>query len=219
LTNHDLAGQAAANASTCFGRLGEYTNQIEWSSRALDNLHGSMVGGHVVQAVRNKAMGLAMLGRDSESNDAIHSVEAIAMQHGGWIEQAFYLYCADVHMLMNKAAEAFKWGRRGSDGSNRNLTFDALAGPYSRWVAIDAFRGPASEQHAVAMEGLVSRLDEFDALDQIEIIISNAIVARARGQRVDGSGSGLRQRMEAMPAAVSIQLQRLYPLPLSGLLT
>jgi hypothetical protein len=119
-------------------------------------------------------------------------------------------------MLMGKPAEALKWGQLGIGSKFDGLTFDALAGPYSRWLSVDAFRGPVTTRHTHAMAQLLERLNEFDALDQIELVIGNRILGRARGNVTEAPGPGLPERLAAMPSAVWAQLQRVYPVPISG---
>jgi hypothetical protein len=211
---NDLAlATAVGNLSLCFGRLGNYQAQIEWSEKGMQHLGKQFTGYRDIQLGFARAFGNAMLGRASAALSAVGEVEArIPNPLPDWLRQAWHLYRADVFQLLGKKREALSEAEEAlAVGTPLR---DTLAGPFARWIALHAIAVGSVAGAKKQLNQLCTDLDNYDALDRAEILAarywldrqaSNSVtLARLRAQH-----QRLADQLSALPTAVVQQLARL----------
>jgi hypothetical protein len=85
--------------------------------------------------------------------------------------------------------------------SNRLLS-TAFAGPYARWVAL-THQGSADLTHPRSLlGGLVDNLEQYDAIDQVEILAAMRLLQSWENIADPMIGNQLSARLLALPQAV-----------------
>jgi hypothetical protein len=160
-----------------------------------------------------RAHGYAMLGQYDAAVDAINTHEIrIPSTIVAWQRQAWMLFKADVYQLARRNQQAIVIGRRAVRGEYSELLAASTAGPFARWLALTA----SSDERASTLEqleDLASRLLDFDAIDQVEILCALSLLRGqqqgAKRDRLHVSRRSLSERLIDFPPAVSAQLQLL----------
>jgi DNA-binding SARP family transcriptional activator len=193
---------AAANTALAHTRLGHYNAAVQWSEQALAYRSETQPSAAQAHLLAN-----AMLGRSDAVEESIdRHTPHFRKFHPEGIRQAWDLYCADAYLMLNKRQEAEDIARRTTSIDHRNLLLDSCAGPYARWIAK---LHPNDEATLQQLRQLTERLTEFDALDQLEILIAIIQVERRlkiiHGERITEASL----RIKKFPIGVIDQLQRL----------
>jgi tetratricopeptide (TPR) repeat protein len=202
--NEPQQAAAAANLEVCCLRLGEYREQLEWSSLA--NARDPFSGYQVIQAAYYYSFALAMLGRVTEALQVLDLRHAAIHEASpAWLVQAWRLHRADILYLCDNRAEALALGRTAV-GQPPTLYSTSFAGPFARWLALVSSRDEATLESRAVLEELLSRRDELDMLDRAEVVCG-CLMVEERG-RLDLE-SMLKSYLVGLPYAVTTQLQRL----------
>jgi hypothetical protein len=208
---------AAANQSLCYGRLGKYNLQLEWADVARRLIRDRFVGYRNVQIATNLGLGFALTSQTSEAQRAIEALDQ-GMPNGipSWLQQGWQLNKADILMLCGKPTQAFTEATKGISGPNSKLHSNAYAGPFARWIAVLSGTRPISDAKE-RIEALFEAIDNYDALDRVEIAAARLLVLRSGG-RVKATMNRDRQRLRELclklPPAALAQLS-LLGLPLA----
>jgi DNA-binding SARP family transcriptional activator len=208
-----IEASMAGNIALSYGRIGEYNLQLEWAMRA-PNAWGADFGGFVeVQIAYSKGMSHGMRGRTQEVQDTIRQVEG-RMQGSlpRWIEQAWHLWKADLLMLIGQRTEALGIGRLGVTGFGGQPLSNSFIGAFDRWLATTS---QAGQERAVArrlIETHLSKLPEFDHVDQVEILGAAWRASEGGAERIHAEGALLACLRQAAPGVASL-LARLEFIP------
>jgi DNA-binding SARP family transcriptional activator len=174
---------AAANQSLCYGRLGAYDLQIQWAASAQQLIGDRFVGYRNVQIATNLGFGYALSARMTEALSAIDFLEhRLPSSTLDWIQQGWQLNKADVLLLCGKGAAAHKEATRGLTGAFQDLQSNAYAGPFARWLA--TLGATQQIDNALArVESLFRQLENYDAIDQVEISAARLMLLRRTSRR------------------------------------
>jgi hypothetical protein len=213
LGNESLMCATAGNASLCCARLGLHQDQVMWGEKAVRRMFSSYTGFRELMCCYYLAHGYAMLGRLDEAVDAINAHEVrLPSTIVAWQKQAWVLFKADIYQLARRSRQAIEIGRGGVSGDFAELLAASTAGSYSRWLALTAL--PQERESRIArLQALSKRLDEFDALDQVEVLCALSLL-KYRHRELGSAGlllprRSLAERLINFPPAVSTQLQLL----------
>jgi DNA-binding SARP family transcriptional activator/tetratricopeptide (TPR) repeat protein len=161
---------AAMNLALCLARLGKHTEQIEWCRKGILTTGGRFIGYHSLQLHAFLAHGLALCGRPDEAVDAISRVETcLPKRISSWLRQYWQLGKADVLALAGRSGAARNEALIGLSGEHHVLHASSHAGAFARWLALTATSASAVEAMS-RIEPLFTRVESFDALDQVEIL-------------------------------------------------
>jgi tetratricopeptide (TPR) repeat protein len=206
--NEASQASLAAQIALCCGRLGAYSDQLEWSRKAHSEQGHFATAYNRLQATYYEAFALAMKGDFREAVDRMTSLDEDSRSFANqWLIQAWRLAKADILYLCGHTAAGLALAKEGTHFPEPVLHAASFAGAYARWLALivqsDSRRGPACEQ----IERLYASIERYDAIDQVEIRCARA---KSKGEAVVlGGFSRLPARVEQLPSPVIDQLRRL----------
>lgn len=211
---NDLASAtAAANVALCHGRLGNYEEQVRWGTYGEQILGPVFTGYRDIRLGFARAFGSAMQRQVQPALDAIaHTDARLPESIPSWMKQAWQLSTADVLQLVGRHREALEKASEAlADGV---LHHHALAGPFTRWVSLSAVASGNPKQACERLQGFRAKLEEFDVIDQAEILAADCWVEiHRRGTkhpaRIRADQCRLSEKLGMLPAAVTTQLVRL----------
>jgi tetratricopeptide (TPR) repeat protein len=205
----------AAQLALCCLRLGEYNEQLEWSRRAAAIGH-PFSRYQELQAAYYQSFALAMRGDVGGSLQTFATLDSrFPPESPLWLIQAWKLLKADILCLCGQHAAALLQARETLALPHPVLHAPSFAGVFARWLALVSERDGTLETIRSILEDLGQKLDDFDAIDRVEItcarlIASSSVVAVARLQ------SELAGQLVELSPAVVTQLDRLGALRVSN---
>jgi tetratricopeptide (TPR) repeat protein len=204
------AGQTniAAQIALCCGRLGDYGEQIAWSRRASLTQTSSVIGYNQLQLAYYEAFALAMKGDLKPAIDRIGALdECFSSFSTPWLVQAWKLAKADIYYLSGHQAVGLALAKEGTHYPRPILHATGFAGAFARWLALierSERRGIVGEH----VERLEARLDQYDALDQVEILLAH-LACKPSQVASPTDVSQLLGKTQELPESVFHQLRRL----------
>jgi tetratricopeptide (TPR) repeat protein len=207
LGNDSLMWSAAGNNALCFYRLGLHNEQFKWLERALQ-AKPSEFGGLVDMQVANQlALAHLYAGRKDLGQAAMDAVDLnLSTAVSPWMLQAWSFYKADFLWLSGRPAEAVSVASSELKKSAMRLLSNAFAGPFARWIALTTPRLLDARKAGAQLEGMVCRLDEYDAIDQAEILAAQRVVLSQRGTVDKSLETRLAERLVVLPEATRAQI-------------
>jgi tetratricopeptide (TPR) repeat protein len=208
--NDTIYLQAAANLSLCFERLGEYETAISWANLALGQAEDGYGLPWCLQASQSSLLSYAMLGRSNEAEQTIRQYcDRLARAPTPAVRQAWALYSADALRMLERPNEAMTEGHRAITDENGRLHSDFCVGPYARWVALIGVLQREVTQTHDKLDSLIHRLDDFDNLDQAEILNAKNWLCSRSSMISSHLVEDMFRRLETLPPAVTHQLRRI----------
>jgi DNA-binding SARP family transcriptional activator/tetratricopeptide (TPR) repeat protein len=209
LGNFHLACQSAANAALCFGRIGDYLKQVSWSSRACTHAEYSTEHSRILAPLTG-AFGYAMQGLEQEAIAALQlGRPGQANLSARFLDQTYHLMVADIYQLLRKEREALREGEEATTGEGLVLHTDAVAGQFARWLAIVGANHPEQGKFEKRLQELLVGIDALDAIDQVEVLAAAVYLKKHAGQNWKHYYDEMSARLSALPAPITIQLERL----------
>jgi len=86
------------------------------------------------------------------------------------------------------------------------LEANAFAGSFARWLAMTCVNGGAALRAGEILNELEENLEQFDEMDQLEILCANA---RLRHEARMGHSSRIEEKLKNLPACTSNQMRTL----------
>jgi tetratricopeptide (TPR) repeat protein len=212
LGNDRQAANIMGNIALCCGRLGRYSEQLEWAFKApLPN--GPDFAGFVeMQVAYSQAFAYAMRERADLAFNVMSNLEArLVGPIPAWMLQAWSLWKADLLLLCKQRADAALTAHASMQEHSHVLHSTSFAGPFARWLSILEKDGNEPEAHSAILRKMAARINDYDALDQVEILC-----ALRSMQPIAMQGSiqeQLMDRLQHLPAAIRSQLINLGMLP------
>jgi tetratricopeptide (TPR) repeat protein len=205
LGNEALCAVACGNLAVCFGRLGAPRDQLNWAQRALSH-QGNRFEGHTeLQAALWAALAHAALDDRSAAIDTMARVDArIPDAAPESIRSVWTLMKADILWALGRDAMARATALQGI-ASEPPPHFE---GRHARWLAAVATTRDQLTRAQFQVDALRSRLSEFDAVDQAEILIAEQMIRRALGRDMDDHQPELINALVKLPPPVGAELAR-----------
>jgi tetratricopeptide (TPR) repeat protein len=203
------AASTASNLAVCYLRIGNLPNQIEWAEACLriSGSHAIHLNGRM-HAVYCRGLGVAMSSPARAVRDFLQRSEAlIGPTAPPWMPELWHLFKADVLATAGAQAEAASTARGVFDYSQLKPAAGHYLGTYCRWCALAAQDRVAREQALTFLKGTAIRLEQYDALDQAEILLALALVGEESiaNQSVQ---SLLQLRLTHLPEGVAHHFER-----------
>jgi len=194
----------AANLELCCLRLGEYKEQLEWSKLA--RARNPFSSYQFIQAAYYQSFALAMLSRPAEALQAFDlCYSQIHDASPPWLVQAWGLHRADILYLCGCHTDACAQAR-DAVGQARTLYSTSFAGAFARWLALVSRQDETVSESCTLLDELLSRKEEFDALDRAEVVCGRLLLEKQSRPDLDDL---LKSYLIDLPFAVTSQLQRL----------
>lgn len=214
LGNDTQIAAIVGNLAICYGRLGDYGEQLRLSASA-PRPWGSEFGGFVeVQLTYCQALALVMLGRPDEAIQAMTRLDRrLQGMFPLWMTQAWLLWKADLLRCAGKEAEACLIAAKAVHGFEFKLQSPGFAGPFARWLGYFGQLESDRPRALTSIHALLGQLGTYDALDEVEILCA-ALSLDATGDVQTGVVRlAVSERLKALPAEVASHLRRLRSLP------
>jgi DNA-binding SARP family transcriptional activator/tetratricopeptide (TPR) repeat protein len=201
---------SAANLALCCLRLGEYSEQLEWSKKASGTGFSRY---QKLQVAYHQAFALALRGEVGEALLVVEGVDAaIPVESAPWLWQAWRLHRADILWLCGQHAEAMTRAHEAIDSPNPTLHASSFAGPFARWLALTSQENRTTADAARILEEFSRNLKEFHAIDRAEITCARLLVCESAVVATDLKSILIRQ-LTALPPATATHLRKLGALP------
>jgi len=176
LGNEALAQEVAANLALFLGRLGRSQDQLECAQK-YSRASGTELFSFVeIQLTYSAAVALGRLGRPAEALRTLTDFDPRLGTHlPGWILQPWLLWKADALMISGFREEAIQVASRAIRGYELRLEASAFAGCFARWLVL-VCRPDETTQSRYILRQLSRDIEEYDRIDQLEILCANAKV-------------------------------------------
>jgi tetratricopeptide (TPR) repeat protein len=203
------------NLAVCYGRLGDYEEQLKFSSVA-PRPWGAEFGGLVeLQIAYSQALSLVVLGRLDEASGVIESLDGrVRGSLPAWLRQTWFLWKADLLQCAGQRMEALKTAEQGFAQTGIELHSPGLAGPFARWLAQLGKTGTIKVAAENALKSLLLSLRTLDALDQVEVMCAARSLGLCNATAEDLSERAIEDRLYQLPLEVVNHLTRVGSLPL-----
>ena len=212
LGNDRQAANIIGNIALCCGRLGRYSEQLEWASK-VPLASGPDFGGFVeIQVAYSQAFAYAMRERvDLVLKTSCDLDSRLVGPIPAWMRQAWSLWKADLLLLCKQRSEAIATAHAALREDSFVLHTPGFAGPFARWISIIDESSEGSKPNSEILSDMAARLSEYDALDQVDILCAvrmlQPVAMRGAVQ------SELRAKLDFLPPAIESQLISLGMLP------
>jgi tetratricopeptide (TPR) repeat protein len=205
--NDHTCARAAANLTLCFSRLGEYSEAVAWSRRAIEKDPLCRTDS-MSFCLFHASIAYAMLGKTDDSLRLLTSLDLLAQTAKSQeIKQNAYLFLADGYLTLGKKHEAYQRARVATTGPLEELIGFNYVGYYARWVAALAVIDRSS-QGFDAIDRLMDIRTSFDCIDQTDILCARALLERHLGLANSDTESMLKDGLLGLPPGVTEQLIR-----------
>jgi tetratricopeptide (TPR) repeat protein len=183
LGNESLISRISANLALAYGRLGRFDDQLGRAEASPIFFEGEFAEWNDIQLTYSIALVHGLNGRLVRAQSAIARLEErLSPKLPHIILQRWLLWKADVLMVSGLRSDALQVAVQAVHGHGLKLDSLGFAGPFARWTAVTCL---GSERHeangARVLAELEERLEEFDALDQLEILCANAYFGHRGG--------------------------------------
>jgi DNA-binding SARP family transcriptional activator/tetratricopeptide (TPR) repeat protein len=207
LGNDTLIRVSAANIAFSYYRLGRYDDQLKWIEQVPNARNAEFIGQIEMEIAYVAALGQLHNGRRQRAEAAMQALEDKLDVNVAWsLQQLWALYRADVLWVGGRPSEALRIAKLGLERSNYELLSTAWAGPFARWVALTDQNNGKRQMGRSVLEDLLRTLDNYDAMDQAEIL-SARITMNTRDGILDSSlEPRLLERLGDLPAAARTHL-------------
>jgi hypothetical protein len=126
-----------------------------------------------------------------------------------WLWQASLLFEADILHLTGQFAAALAAARKGLDYKSLTLHSTSFAGLFARWLAMTSSAPDERRAAGVCLDSIVSKLDQHDAVDQVEILCACAHLEARRSCGSVEMRMVVKEKLAELPFPITDQLFRL----------
>ncbi|MGI9040451.1 MAG: ATP-binding protein [Gemmatimonadales bacterium] len=204
--------QAAGNLALAYARTGNYEGACEWAENA-NSTFANTAEPRLTAGPQAALLAHAMLGRSTKADEVIAQRHlSLANLRSAGISQAWDLYTADAYLLLGRYNDANQAAQNAIQGVERTLHMDFCVGPYARWLARTSLLSGSSTlvaETSRVLHGLLEHLEDFDAIDQVEILNAKEWLEGRLGTASQTEESAMAKRLTALPEAIRDQLARM----------
>jgi tetratricopeptide (TPR) repeat protein len=208
LGNNRQGARIAANISLCMVRLGNYQAAVEWG-RNSQNIYSTFSSDVRPYALYHVGVALAMLGRKEEAEHIISDLGKVAYTSTDTsLSQDAFLFAADIEATLGRHVSAMKCARLAVRQEG-GLLYKNSAGIYGRWSTAVLLQDVSATAAQCALDEMLSSVDEYDTIDQAELLCARTWLDSKRGVRTDWeSEQRLKELLSKLPLPVGDQLRR-----------
>lgn len=214
LGNDTQMAAILGNLAICYGRLGDYSEQLRLSVSAPQPWGGEFGGFVEVQLTYCQALALVMLGRQGEAAQAMARLDRrLQGAFPLWMTQAWLLWKADLLLCAGKETEAIPVATKAVHDFEFKLQSPAFAGPFARWLGYLGRSETDRPRALQSLQALLTRSGNYDALDEVELMCAALSLRATVGDQAEVFRSAISERLRILPAEVTSHLKRLHSLP------
>jgi tetratricopeptide (TPR) repeat protein len=174
LGNDTLTTQVRVNLALCYGRLGRYADQLVCASGGPKASARDPITFTDVQLASSLAFPHAAEGRLGKMRAAIDEFDRrLDPALDAYITQSWLLWKADILATAGLLEEAVRVGGQAISDYAMKLECTAMAGTFARWLAIANIESNSHSRASAILFDMREHLDDYDALDQIEILCAS----------------------------------------------
>ena len=171
LGNDTLTAHICANLALCYGRLGRFEDQLACAESSPKPSYEETVTFTDVHLACSIAFAHGVQGRTGNMREAIRRCDERLHSHvPPSVTQSWLLWKADILAVAGLIAEATETALEAVRGYQLRLECSALAGVFARWAAVTCLGTPDEAQVRVLLGRLDERINDYDALDQVDIL-------------------------------------------------
>jgi DNA-binding SARP family transcriptional activator/tetratricopeptide (TPR) repeat protein len=205
--NDALATNIAANLAIIYGRLGRHEAQLKLAQENATNRRPEVEGFADLQLAYSIALVHGSHGRPGEARKAIVELESrLCPALPSWLMQSWLLWKADALMIAGFPSEATQAATQAIIEFDLRLEASAFAGSFARWVAITCGRDRTVVRAGEILAELEENLEQFDEIDQLEILCANAHLRPKVGMDWE---SRITDKLKRLPACTQNHLRAL----------
>ena len=177
LGNDSLISRISANLALAYCRLGRFEEQLKCAEMSPKPLENTFADWNDIQLTYSIGLVHGLHGQPTRSRDSIAALEARLPPHvPDSIAQRWLLWKADILMIAGLSNEALEAADRAVRGYDLKLGSSGFAGAFARWTAITCLGNELELSAREVLGQMEQHLDDFDAIDQLEILCANAYV-------------------------------------------
>lgn len=209
LDHERLAQRAANNLALAFGRLGQYSDQLQWAKQMRRHMGSIPFDQERLSTAWMLGTAQAMVGDRTgitTFREVLGRIEDSALP---WVRQTALLVEADILQLLGQTSQAIRLGREGTTGEHHSLHTIRSAGLFARWVVKVGISTNSIRQAERRVKELLSDFVAFDLLDEAEIYLSLKSVTKAGKRSHEFYDAKLRHLRAKLPPTVEEQWERL----------
>jgi DNA-binding SARP family transcriptional activator/tetratricopeptide (TPR) repeat protein len=174
LGNGSLLASAFANRALCYGKLGQYDQQVRSGLESLECDGGQPGNYRRFLAHYTVAIGQAMRGKRVEAINATLALGGVPFERAAqWVQQVRHLYLADCLWLTQKKRAAVRQALKGVTGPLSVPLATGFTGIHARWLARVRPEHDATRSH---LFGLLDNIAGLDLFDRAEIALAARFV-------------------------------------------
>jgi tetratricopeptide (TPR) repeat protein len=203
--NDALASGIAGNLSVVYGRLGRYEDQLKVAQEYASTSEAEVAAFRELQLAYSIATAHGRLGRPADARRAVARLDSrLGPQFPSWIRQPWLLWKADALTIAGYRIDGLQAATEAIMGFDLRLEANAFAGPFARWLAVTCSGHGKAERAGEILDDLAGNLEQFDEMDQLEILCANAQM------HPEPRGSWLQriaEKLEKLPPCTSSQMR------------
>jgi len=207
LGNDSLACRISGNLAIAYCRLGRYEEQLKCAEDSPRTKESDFAFWSEIQLTYSIALVHGLNGRVARVRGAIDALEDRLPTHlPESIVQRWLLWKADALFIAGLRTEALQSAAKATRGYQFKLGSTGFAGAFARWTAITCL---GTEMEATAGEVLAAlerQLQEYDALDQLEILCAISYFG-LKGQ--NDIAERISEKAQHLPLATCLLLRQL----------
>jgi tetratricopeptide (TPR) repeat protein len=217
LGNDTQLASIFANLAVCYGRLGNYEEQLKLSLSAPRTWGGEFGGLVELQLAYCQALSLAVLGRPEEALDVIDNMDLrLRGPHPVWMRQAWSLWKADLLQCAARPNEASDTAEQAFINLGTKLHSPGFAGPFARWLCHLCKARNMYTEAKETLEAMLLALNTYDALDQVEVMCAARVIGLREGAGEAALDRLIEERLRQLPGEIVNHLNRVGSLSLSA---
>jgi DNA-binding SARP family transcriptional activator/tetratricopeptide (TPR) repeat protein len=206
--NDALASGTAGNLSVAYGRLGRYEDQLKVAQEYASTCESEVAAFFELQLAYSIASAHGWLGRPADARRAVARLDSrLGPQFPSWIRQPWLLWKADALTIAGYRSDGLQAAAEAIVGFDLRLEANAFAGSFARWLAVTCSGDGNAGRAREILNDLAENLEQFDELDQLEILCANAQM-RPEARR-SWLQEQIAEKLEKLPSCTSSQMRAL----------
>jgi hypothetical protein len=188
--------------------LGEYLQQLTWTEKAARHLKGGGSEWMRLQGAYYRSLGFCMIGENRKGLEEIEAFDtSLPIGRPQWMVQSSAVMVADIFYAGGEVDRASRVASEGFRLAGVVPLSQGYAGIIARWV--ERTGGLAEDSSLPIIEGLCDALEDYDLIDQAEILCARERLAQRTGRVRPECRNLLLEKLSRLPSPVEEQLRRL----------
>jgi len=207
LGNDSLASRISGNLAIAYCRLGRYEEQLKCAEDSPRTKESDFAFWSEIQLTYSIALVHGLNGRVARVRGAIDALDNRLPAHlPESIVQRWLLWKADALFIAGLREEALQCAAKATRGYQFKLGSTGFAGAFARWTAITCLGTEAETTAGEVLGELECQLQEYDALDQLEILCAVSYFGLKQPANI---AERISEKAQQLPEATCLLLRQL----------